>query len=167
MVVAAPFFHRPFSSSPRPPKVSLSTEHAISLTFELIRSNPVDDLPYLQLRGWLVAGVRQRAPEAMGDFANLKQTGATNMRPAIARCTEAGCANLGRLILRYADTGGRPMSSSEFCYAHARVRVARACTVGLKVYDDREVSLQPATRAVPTRGNGLLPQRPQPRPLSS
>jgi len=26
-----------------------------------------------------------------------------------ARCTEADCANLARLILRYADAGGRPM----------------------------------------------------------
>jgi hypothetical protein len=56
-----------------------------------------------------------------------------------ARCTEAGCANLGRLILRYADAGGRPMSNSEFCHAHARVRIARDRAAGLKVYDDREV----------------------------
>jgi hypothetical protein len=26
-----------------------------------------------------------------------------------APCSEAGCGNLGRLILRYADSGGRPM----------------------------------------------------------
>ena len=31
-----------------------------------------------------------------------------------ARCNEAGCKNLGRMILRYADAGGRPMSNSEF-----------------------------------------------------
>ena len=30
-----------------------------------------------------------------------------------ARCTDAGCASLGRLISRYADVGGRPMSNSE------------------------------------------------------
>ena len=24
------------------------------------------------------------------------------------RCTEPGCKNLGRLLLRYADVGGRP-----------------------------------------------------------
>jgi hypothetical protein len=42
--------------------------------------------------------------------------------------------------LRYADAGGRPMSNAEFCYAHARVKVARDRAAGLKVYDDREVS---------------------------
>ena len=31
-------------------------------------------------------------------------------RPGGARCTEAGCANLARLILRYADLGVRPIS---------------------------------------------------------
>ena len=54
-----------------------------------------------------------------------------------ARCTEAGCANLGRLTLRYADAGDRPMSNAEFCHAHARTRVARNRAAGLKVYDDR------------------------------
>jgi hypothetical protein len=54
-----------------------------------------------------------------------------------ARCTEAGCKNLGRMILRYADAGGRPMSNSEFCHAHARVKVARDQAAGLKVFDDR------------------------------
>jgi hypothetical protein len=39
-----------------------------------------------------------------------------------ARCAEAGCKNLGRMILRYADAGGRPMNNAEFCHAHARVR---------------------------------------------
>ena len=56
-----------------------------------------------------------------------------------ARCTEPGCANLGRLILRFADAGGRPMSNAEFCHAHARVKVERNRDAGLKVYDDREV----------------------------
>jgi hypothetical protein len=46
---------------------------------------------------------------------------------------------LGRLILRYADAGGRPMSNAEFCPADARVRVTRARAVGLKVNDDRNV----------------------------
>jgi hypothetical protein len=55
-----------------------------------------------------------------------------------ARCTRAGCANLGRLILRYADAGGRPMSNSEFCHAHARVKLLRDRAEGLRVYDDRE-----------------------------
>jgi hypothetical protein len=57
-----------------------------------------------------------------------------------ARCTEAGCKNLGRMILRYADAGGRPMNNAEFCHAHARVRIVGARRAGLKVYDDREVS---------------------------
>jgi hypothetical protein len=35
-----------------------------------------------------------------------------------ARCTEAGCKNLGRMILRCADAGG-PMSNFELCQAHA------------------------------------------------
>jgi hypothetical protein len=55
-----------------------------------------------------------------------------------AQCTEAGCKNLGRMILRYADAGGRPMSNSEFCHSHGRMRVERDRAVGIKVYDDRE-----------------------------
>jgi hypothetical protein len=57
-----------------------------------------------------------------------------------ARCTRDGCANLGRLILRYADFGGRQMSNAELCHAHARVRVASGRTTGLKVCDDRQFS---------------------------
>ena len=55
-----------------------------------------------------------------------------------ARCTVPRCKNLGRMILRYADAGGRPISNSEVCHAHARVRIARDRAAGLKVYDDRE-----------------------------
>jgi hypothetical protein len=47
------------------------------------------------------------------------------------RCTEAGCKNLALLILRYADAEGRPISNSEFCYAHCRVRVERDQAAGL------------------------------------
>jgi hypothetical protein len=43
------------------------------------------------------------------------------------------------MILRYADAGGRPMSNTEFCHGHGRMRVARDQAAGLKVYDDREV----------------------------
>ena len=57
-----------------------------------------------------------------------------------ARCTEAGCRNLARLLLRHADAGGRPMSNAEFCHAHARERLARDPPAGLKVYDEREAS---------------------------
>ena len=51
----------------------------------------------------------------------------------------AGCKNLGRMILRYADAGGRPISHLVLCHAHARGRIEGARASGLKVYDDREV----------------------------
>jgi hypothetical protein len=57
-----------------------------------------------------------------------------------AHCREAGCGNLGRVILRHADIGGAPMTSREFCLKHGRERVERDRAAGLKVYDDREVS---------------------------
>jgi hypothetical protein len=37
-----------------------------------------------------------------------------------ARCTEPGCRNLARLLLRYADSGGRPTINPHFCHAHAQ-----------------------------------------------
>jgi hypothetical protein len=57
-----------------------------------------------------------------------------------ARCTEAGCKNLGGMLLIYADAGGRPISHPVLCHAHARVRLASDTAAGLKVYDDRESS---------------------------
>ena len=57
-----------------------------------------------------------------------------------ARCAEAGCKNLGRMILRYADAGGRPMNNAEFRHAHARVRIEGVLCLGHKVYDNREVA---------------------------
>jgi hypothetical protein len=54
-----------------------------------------------------------------------------------ARCTEAGCGNLARLGLRYADAGGRPMTNLVFCHHHGWLRVERERSTGLKVYDDR------------------------------
>jgi hypothetical protein len=39
------------------------------------------------------------------------------------RCTAAGCRNLGRMILRHAGAGGRPIDISVFCVAHGRSRV--------------------------------------------
>jgi len=56
-----------------------------------------------------------------------------------ARCTELRCQNRARLILRYADAGGRPIRNWELCHAHARVKLARDRAAGLKVYDDREI----------------------------
>jgi len=63
-----------------------------------------------------------------------------------ARCTVVCCKNLGRLILRYADAGGRPTSNVEMCHAHSRVKVAHDPAAGLKVYDDREVRVSNGSR---------------------
>ena len=52
-----------------------------------------------------------------------------------ARCTEAGCTNLGQLLVIYADAGGRPIAHPVLCHAHGRAKVER--TAGFKVYDDR------------------------------
>jgi len=49
-----------------------------------------------------------------------------------ARCTEAGCGNLARLGLRYADAGGRPMTNLVFCHRHGRLRVERDGAAGLR-----------------------------------
>jgi hypothetical protein len=57
-----------------------------------------------------------------------------------AHCTAPGCKNLGRMILRYADPGSRPISNAEFCHAHARVKIAHDRAAGLKVFDDRPSS---------------------------
>jgi hypothetical protein len=54
-----------------------------------------------------------------------------------ARCTEAGCKNLGLVLFIHADAGGRPISHPVVCYEHARRRLDRG---GLKVYEDREGS---------------------------
>jgi hypothetical protein len=55
-----------------------------------------------------------------------------------ARCTEAGCSNLGRLQMIYADAGGRPIAHPVVCHGHGRLRVERDRAAGLKVFDDRE-----------------------------
>jgi hypothetical protein len=55
-----------------------------------------------------------------------------------ARCTETGCKNLGRMLMIYADAGGRPISHPVLCHAHARERLARDRAAGIKVFDDRE-----------------------------
>ena len=57
-----------------------------------------------------------------------------------ARCTEAGCKNVGRLLLIHADAGGGPISHPVLCYTHAPERIPRDKAAGLKVYDDREAS---------------------------
>jgi NADPH-dependent 2,4-dienoyl-CoA reductase/sulfur reductase-like enzyme len=40
-----------------------------------------------------------------------------------ARCTAPRCNKQARVIFRYADSTGRPMSNSEFCSMHARARM--------------------------------------------
>jgi hypothetical protein len=49
-----------------------------------------------------------------------------------ARCTESGCKNVGRLLLIYADAGGRPISHPVLCYTHRRERIARDKRQGLR-----------------------------------
>jgi hypothetical protein len=56
------------------------------------------------------------------------------------RCTEQGCRNVARVILRHADAGGRPIDNAEFCLAHGRSRVERDRTAGIRVYDNREAA---------------------------
>src|SRR5260221_2027441 len=56
-------------------------------------------------------------------------------------CAAPHCKNLGRMILRYNDAGGRPTKISEFCRTHTIARIARARAAGLKVCDQRKGSL--------------------------
>ena len=50
------------------------------------------------------------------------------------------CKNLGRMLMIYADAGGRPIGHLVLCHAHARTRLGRDRAAGLKIYDDREAS---------------------------
>ena len=43
----------------------------------------------------------------------------------LGRLHRERCVNPERVILRYADVGGRPRSHSVLCLAHTRVKVAR------------------------------------------
>jgi hypothetical protein len=54
-----------------------------------------------------------------------------------ARCAEVCCGNIARLLLRYADASGRPISHPALCHEHARVRLARNRAAGFKVYYER------------------------------
>ena len=56
------------------------------------------------------------------------------------RCTEPDCLNLGRMILRHADAGGRPIDNSELCLAHGRSRIERDRIAGLRIFDNREAA---------------------------
>jgi hypothetical protein len=57
-----------------------------------------------------------------------------------ARCNATGCGNVARMILRYADRGGRPIANLERCNSHARVAIEHNTKARLTVYDDRESS---------------------------
>ena len=46
---------------------------------------------------------------------------------------------MGRVLMIYADAGGRPISHPVLCHAHVRVRIDGARAAGLKVYDNRKV----------------------------
>ena len=57
-------------------------------------------------------------------------------RSARQLITERGGGNLARVILRYADRAGRPLSNLERCNAHARAAIERETRAGLTTYDD-------------------------------
>jgi hypothetical protein len=69
---------------------------------------------------------RSAMPVAIGKSRRVKKQVSTNQPETRtnatiiavgyrARCTMPRCKNLGRMILRYADPGGRPISNSAFC----------------------------------------------------
>ena len=55
-----------------------------------------------------------------------------------ARCIEAGCKNLGRVLMIYADAGGRPIAHPVVCHTHGHKRLTRDRAAELTVFDDRE-----------------------------
>jgi hypothetical protein len=55
-----------------------------------------------------------------------------------AKCTASSCRNEARLILRYADKGGRQITQVELCFRHARDLLERNRAAGLIVFDNRE-----------------------------
>ncbi len=68
-----------------------------------------------------------------------------------AKCTEPGCHNLARVILRrQGDRSGRPLSNLERCHGHARAELERATKAGLTIYDQRKQRRR--------RMGGLTPQ---------
>jgi hypothetical protein len=46
---------------------------------------------------------------------------------------------MGRLLMIYADAGGRPIAHPVVCHEHAHRRLARDRAAGLKVFDDRVI----------------------------
>jgi hypothetical protein len=55
-----------------------------------------------------------------------------------AHCAAAGCGNLARTILRYADAGGRPFANLERCNRHAHEAIKRDIQEEVRIYDERE-----------------------------
>ena len=55
-----------------------------------------------------------------------------------ARCSEPGCRNLARAILRYADRSGRSLSNLERCNAHTREALEHDAKAGLAMQDERK-----------------------------
>ena len=55
-----------------------------------------------------------------------------------AKCVADGCRNLARAIVRYTDSGGRPIRQEERCGAHTGHAIAAAGVAGIKVHDDRK-----------------------------
>jgi hypothetical protein len=53
-----------------------------------------------------------------------------------ARCTDAGCKNLGRLLFMPMQVAGT-IAHPVLCHAHGLHRLARDRVAGLKVFDDR------------------------------
>jgi hypothetical protein len=58
------------------------------------------------------------------------------LRIYTARCKAPRCTNRGRLLLRYANAGGRPISHPVLCHTHAHEKIARD-PAGLTVDNDR------------------------------
>ena len=54
-----------------------------------------------------------------------------------AKCTASSCRNEARLILRYADKAGRPITQVELCFRHGRDLLERNRAAGLIVFDNR------------------------------
>jgi hypothetical protein len=54
-----------------------------------------------------------------------------------AKCTASSCRNEARLILRYADKAGRPITQVELCFGRGRDLLERNRAAGLIVFDNR------------------------------
>jgi hypothetical protein len=55
-----------------------------------------------------------------------------------AKCLAPGCGNVARAIVRYTDSGGRPLGQGERCGAHTTEAMAVALDADLKIHDDRK-----------------------------